>query len=131
MTWGVIGGVAGFLASLLGPPVGLVVGGIVGYLCGKRAAAADPDRQGALSGLISGSIAMPVFVVGSCAGALVNARMAGFSSLTASLRNVAGMEISSEQAWRLYLVTILLTAVFQAATFVGAATAAGALAKRK
>lgn len=131
MVWGGIGGVVGFLASLFGPPIGLVVGGFVGYLCGRRAAMADPERPGALSGLIGGSIAVPVFVLGACTGALVNVRITGFSSLAEGLRSVSGAEISSDQAWRLYLVTVVLIAVFQTAIFVAAATSAGALAKRK
>lgn len=131
MTWGGIGGLVGFLASLLGSLAGLVAGGLIGYSCGKRAAMSEDDRPGALSGLIGGAVAVPVYVIGASAGALVAARGIGSSRLAGTLSEVMGMEISSEEAWTLFLLGTVLAAVLQAAIFVLAATAAGALAKRK
>lgn len=131
MTWGGIGGLVGFLASLFGSLAGLVAGGLIGYSCGKRAAMSEADRPGALSGLIGGAVAVPVYVIGASAGALVAARGIGSSRLAGTLSEMTGMEISSEEAWTLFLVSIVLAAVLQAAIFVLTATAAGALAKRK
>lgn len=130
MVWGGIGGVLGFLASLLGSLSGIIVGVFVGYSCGKRAAAAEADRPGALSGLIGGAVAAPVYVVGASAGALVAARAIGSPRMAATLSDVLGTSISSDEAWTLFLLSIVLSAVIQAALFVAAATVSGALAKR-
>ena len=131
MTWGGIGGLVGFLASLLGSLAGLVAGGLIGYSCGKRAALAEDGRPGGLSGLIGGAVAVPVYVIGASAGALVAVRGIGSSRLAGTLTDVTGMEITPDEAWTLFLLSIVLAAVLQAAIFVLAATAAGALAKRK
>lgn len=130
MVWGGIGGMLGFLASLLGSLSGIIVGVFVGYSCGKRAAASEADRPGALSGLIGGAVAAPVYVVGASAGALVAARGIGSPRMAATLSDVLGTSISSDEAWTLFLLSILLSAVIQAALFVAAATLSGALAKR-
>lgn len=130
MVWGGIGGVLGFFASLLGSLVGILAGAFVGYSCGKRAAGAEPDRPGALSGLIGGAVAAPVYVVGAAAGALVAARTMGSPRMAATLSDVLGTPISPDQAWTLFLLSIALSAILQAAIFIAAATAAGALAKR-
>lgn len=131
MTWGGIGGVIGFLASLLGSLAGLLAGAFVGYSCGKRAAVADDERPGALSGLIGGAVAAPVYAVGASAGALVAARGIGSPRLAATLSDVLETPISPDQAWTLFLLSIVLAAVLQIAVFVGAATASGALAGRR
>ncbi len=131
MVWGCIGGVAGFLASLLGSLVGLLAGLFVGYSCGKRAAGADAERPGALSGLIGGAVAAPVFAVGASAGALVTARGIGSPRIAATLSDVMGTQISPDEAWTLFLLSIVLAAILQTAVFVGAATIAGALAGRR
>ncbi len=130
MVWGGIGGVLGFLASLLGSLVGILAGAFVGYSCGKRAAGADVERHGALSGLIGGAVAAPVYVIGASAGALVAARGMGSPRMAATLSDVLDTPISSDEAWTLFLLSIVLSAVIQAAVFVAASTAAGALARR-
>ena len=131
MVWGGIGGVAGFVASLLGSLAGLVVGIFVGYSCGRRAAWAEAGRPGALAGLIGGAVAAPVFAVGASAGALVAARAVGSPRLAATLSEFVGTRISPDQAWTLFLLSILLSAVLQTLVFVGVATAAGAIAGRR
>ncbi|HEV2093954.1 MAG TPA: hypothetical protein VGR18_12390 [Rubrobacter sp.] len=131
MVWGGIGGIAGFLASLLGSLVGLLVGLFVGYSCGKRAAGADAERPGALSGLIGGAVAAPVYAVGASAGALVAAHGIGSPRIAETLSDVMGTSVSPDEAWTLFLLSIVLAAVLQTAVFVGAATVAGALAKRQ
>ncbi|MDP8901862.1 MAG: hypothetical protein M3N33_12130 [Actinomycetota bacterium] len=130
MVWGGVGGIAGFFACLLGSLGGLLVGIFVGYSCGRRAAEAEAERPGALSGLIGGAVAAPVFAVGASAGALVAARGIGSPRLAATLSDVMGTRISPDEAWTLFLLSIVLAAVLQTAVFVGAATIAGALAKK-
>jgi hypothetical protein len=130
MVWGGIGGVLGFVASLLGSLAGILAGIFVGYSCGKRAAGAEVERPGALAGLIGGAVAAPVYVIGASAGALVAAHGIGSPRMAATLSDVLGTHISSDEAWTLFLISILLSAVFQAAVFVASATAAGAVAKR-
>lgn len=129
--WGGIGGVAGFVASLLGSLAGLLVGIFVGYSCGRRAAGAEAERPGALAGLIGGAVAAPVYAVGASAGALVAARAIGSPRLAATLSEFVGTEISPDQAWTLFLISILLSAVLQTVVFVGVATAAGAISGRR
>ena len=130
MVWGGIGGVVGFVASLLGSLVGILVAGFVGFACGRRAAEAG-RRAGALSGLVSGAVAAPAFVIGASAGAVVAARGIGSSRIAATLSEVVGTQISSEEAWRIFLLSIPVAAVLQAVVFVLASTAAGAWATRK
>jgi hypothetical protein len=131
MVWGGVGGVAGFFGSLLGSLGGLLVGLFVGYSCGRRAAEAEAERPGALSGLIGGAVAAPVFAVGASAGALVAARGIGSPRIAATLSDVMGTRISPDEAWTLFLLSIVLAAVLQTIVFVGAATIAGALAGRR
>ncbi len=132
MIWGGIGGVVGFLASLLGSLAGILVAGFVGYSCGRRAAEADAGRRaGALSGLVGGAVAAPAFVIGASAGALVAARRIGSPRIAAALSDMLGMQVSSEEAWRFFLLSLVLAAVFQAVVLVLASTAAGAWASRK
>ena len=69
-------------------------------------------------------------MVGASAGALVAARGIGSSRMAATLSDVLGTPISSDEAWTLFLLSVVLSAVIQAAVFVAAATASGALAKR-
>jgi hypothetical protein len=132
MVWGGIGGVVGFLASLLGSLVGILVAGFVGFSCGRRAAEADGERRvGALSGLVGGAVAAPVFVIGASAGALVAARAIGSSRIAATLSEVLGTRVSPDEAWRIFLLSIAVAAVFQAVVLILASTAAGAWATRK
>ena len=132
MVWGAIGGVVGFLASLLGALVGIMVAGIVGYSCGRRAAAADARRRaGALSGLVGGAVAAPAFVIGASAGALVAGQRIGSSRIAATLSDMLEMQVTPEEAWRFFLLSLVLAAVFQAVILILASTAAGAWALRK
>jgi hypothetical protein len=130
MVWGGIGGIAGFFAALLGSLAGLLAGIFVGSACGKRAAGSSPERPGALSGLVGGAVAAPVYAVGAAAGALVAARGIGSPRIAATLSEVMGTTVSPDEAWTLFLLSIVLAAILQVAAFVGAATLAGALAKR-
>ena len=133
MVWGGIGGVVGFLASLLGSLVGVLMAGFVGFSCGRRAAGADASagagRPGALSGLIGGALAAPVYVLGASAGAVVAARGIGSSRMADSISDVLGTRISPEQAWQLFLLSLVLAAFFQAAILIGGATLGGTRAK--
>jgi hypothetical protein len=132
MVWGGVGGIVGFLTSLLGSLVGIVVAGFVGFSCGRRAAEADAgSRSGALSGLVGGAVAAPGFVIGASAGALVAARGIGTARIATTLSEMLGTQISPEEAWRFFLLSLVLAAVFQAVVLVLASTAAGALASRK
>jgi hypothetical protein len=132
MVWGGIGGVVGFLTSLLGSLVGIVVAGFVGLSCGRRAAQADAGRRsGALSGLVGGAVAAPAFVIGASAGALVAVRGIGSARLAGTLSEMLGAQISPDEAWRFFLLSLILAAVFQAVVLVLASTAAGAWAMRE
>jgi hypothetical protein len=130
LVWGGIGGVVGFVASLLGSLVGILVAGFVGFACGRRAAEAG-RRAGALSGLVGGTVAAPAFVIGASAGALVAARGIGSSRIAATLSEVVGTRVSPDEAWRIFLLSIAVAALFQAVVLILASTAAGAWATRK
>jgi hypothetical protein len=117
---------------LLGSLAGILVAGFVGFSCGRRAAEADAERRsGALSGLVSGAVAAPAFVIGAAAGALVAARRIGSSRMAATLSDILGMQVSTDEAWRYFLLSLLLAAVFQAVILILASTIAGAWALRK
>jgi hypothetical protein len=132
MVWGGIGAVVGFLTSLLGSLVGILVAGFVGISCGRRAAEAEAGRRaGALSGLVGGAVAAPAFVIGASTGALVAARAIGSPRIAATLSEVLGTQVSSDEAWRVFLLSIAVAAVFQAVILILAATAAGAWVTRK
>ena len=134
MWWGGIGGVVGFLASLLGPLGGIIAAGFVGVACGRRAAAASGEQApagGALAGLLGGAVAAPVFAVGAAAGAVLAIKRVGSASAAASLEEMLGTGISPEEAWQLYLLSLLFAAVVQVALITLSATAAGALALRQ
>jgi len=128
MIWGGIGGVVGFLVSLLGSLVGIVVAPFVGISCGRRAAA--DGRAGALSGLVGGAVAAPAYVLGSALGALLAARGIGAPRLAATLSEWLGTQVSADEAWIFFLVSLLLSAILEAAILVSASTAAGAWTKR-
>jgi hypothetical protein len=134
MAWGGIGGVVGFLASLLGPLGGIIAAGFVGVACGRRAAAASDEATpggGAIAGLVGGAVAAPVFAVGAATGAVIAIRRVGSETAAASLQEMVGTDISPEQAWQLYLLSLLLAALIQVFLLAMAAIAAGALALRK
>ena len=132
MVWGGIGGAVGFLASLLGSLAGILVAGFVGVACGRRGAEAEVGRRtGALSGLLSGVVAAPVYVLGASAGAVVAARGIGSARLAAMLSEMLGTPYSSEEAWQLFLLSLVLAAVFQVVVLVLASTATGAWVTRE
>jgi ABC-type dipeptide/oligopeptide/nickel transport system permease component len=132
MVWGGIGGAVGFVASLLGSLAGILVAGVIGVSCGRRAAEADAGRRtGALSGLLSGVVAAPVYVLGATAGAVVAARGIGSARLAAMLSEMLGTPFSSEEAWQLFLLSLILAAVFQVVVLVLASTATGAWVTRE
>jgi hypothetical protein len=132
MVWGGIGAVVGFLTSLLGSLVGILVAGFVGASCGRRAAEAEiGKRVGTLSGLVSGAVAAPAFVIGASAGALVAARGIGSPRIAAALSEVLGTQVTSDEAWQIFLLSIAVAALFQAVILILASTAAGAWATRK
>ena len=129
MVWGGIGGVVGLAVSLLGSLVGIVVAVFMGVSCGRRAAAAE-QRVGALSGLVGGAIAAPVYMVGSALGALIGGREIGAVRMAATLSEWLGTQVSADEAWIFFLVSLLLSAILEAAILVSASTAAGAWTKR-
>ncbi len=143
MRWGGIGGLVAFLVSLLEPVAGMVAAIFVGISCGRRAAVADAAmdvptdaedveaRPGALSGLIGGAVAAPVFVFGAAAGALVAARGSGIARMAETLSQMLGTNISSQQAWQLFLLSLLFSAVLQVTILLISSTSAGAWAARK
>ena len=88
-------------------------------------------EAGALSGLVSGAVAAPAFVIGASAGALVAARAIGSPRIAATLSEVLGTQITSQEAWQIFLLSIIVAAVFQAVILVLVSTAAGAWTTRK
>ena len=133
MIWGGIGGVVGFLVALIGGALaGVLMSGFVGFSCGRRAAAAEVGKKsGALSGLIGGSLATPIFVLGSAAGSVISARRVSTTEMADLISEMAGMEVTPDGAWQLFLLSLILAALVQALLLVLASTAAGAWAVRK
>ncbi len=131
MVWGGIGGVTGFLVSLLGSVAGIIFAGFVGFSCGRRAAAAEEGRRpGVLAGLVSGAIAAPVFVLGATLGAAVAVRRMGTSEIATVLSDMLGQEISADQAWEFFLLSLVVAAFLQAGLLILASSAAGAWTTR-
>jgi ABC-type dipeptide/oligopeptide/nickel transport system permease component len=132
MVWGGIGGVIGFLVSLLGSVAGIIFAGFVGFSCGRRAAVAEEgQRSGALAGLVGGAIAAPVFVLGSSLGSAVAVQRMGTAEIAAMLSDMLGQDISADQAWQLFLLSLVVAAFIQAGLLVLVSVAAGAWATRK
>ncbi len=129
MIWGGIGGVVGFLVSLLGSLVGILVAGFVGFSCGRRAAESG-RRTGALSGLIGGAVAAPAYVLGSALGSFVAVRGIGASRISATLSDMLGTQVTPDEAWLFFLLSLALAAFLQATVLILASTAAGAWTKR-
>ena len=129
MIWGGIGGVVGLLVSLIGSLVGIVVAVFIGISCGRRAAATQ--QAGALSGLVGGAVAAPVYVVGSTLGALIGAREIGAVRMAATLSEWLGTQVSADEAWTFFLVSLVLSAILEAAFLILASTAAGAWTRRR
>ena len=130
MLWGAIGGVVGLVVSLPGALVGIVVACFIGVSCGRRAAAAE-QRPGALSGLVGGAIAAPGYALGSTLGALLGAREIGATRMAATLSEWLDTRVSADEAWTFFLISLVLSAIFEIALLVLASVAAGAWAKRR
>jgi ABC-type dipeptide/oligopeptide/nickel transport system permease component len=133
MIWGGIGGVVGFLTALIGGALaGVLISGFIGLSCGRRAAAAEAGKKsGALSGLIGGSLATPIFVLGASAGSVISARSVSTTEMADMISEMAGMQVSPEGAWQLFLLSLVLAAFVQALLLILASTATGAWAMRK
>lgn len=133
MIWGGIGGVVGFLTALIGGALaGVLVSGFVGFSCGRRAAAAEAGRKsGALAGLIGGSLTAPIFVLGTAAGSAISARSVSTAEMADMISEMAGMEVTPDVAWQLFLLSLLFAAFVQALLLSLVSTATGAWAMRK
>ncbi|CAN5698024.1 hypothetical protein BH24ACT22_BH24ACT22_19370 [soil metagenome] len=133
MVWGGIGGVVGFLVSLIGGALaGVLISGFIGLSCGRRAAAAEAGRKsGALSGLISGSLATPVFLLGASAGSVISARSVSTAEMAELISDMAGMEVTPDGAWQLFLLSLIFAAFVQALILILVSTAVGAWVMRK
>lgn len=132
MVWGGIGGVIGFLVSLLGSIAGIIFAGFVGFSCGRRAAVAEEGRRsGALAGLVGGAVAAPVFVLGATLGSAVAVQSMGTAEIATILSDMLGQEISADQAWQFFLLSLVVAAFIQAGLLILAAAASGAWAMRK
>ena len=132
MVWGGIGGAIGFLVSLLGSIAGVIFAGFVGFSCGRRAAVAEEGRHsGAVAGLIGGAVATPVFVLGATLGSAVAVQSMGTAQIAVTLSDMLRQEISADQAWQFFLLSLVIAAFVQAGLLIGVSTAAGAWAVRK
>jgi hypothetical protein len=130
MIWGGIGGVLGFLVSLPGSLVGIVFAGFFGFACGRRAAVAG-RRAGALSGLIGGAVAAPGYMLGSAIGALLTARLIGAVEIATTLSDVLGTQVSADEAWIYFLLSLVLSAILEVLILVSVSSAAGAWTNRE
>ena len=125
-------GVLGFLVSLLGSIAGIIFAGFVGFSCGRRAAVAEEGRRsGALAGFLGGTVAAPVFVLGATLGSAVAVQSMGTAEIATILSNMLGQEVSADQAWQFFLLSLVVAAFIQAGLLVLASMAAGAWAVRK
>lgn len=133
MIWGGIGGVVGFLVALIGGALaGVLISGFIGLSCGRRAAVAEAGKKsGALSGLIGGSLATPIFVLGASAGSVISARSVSTAEMADMISEMAGMNVTPEGAWQLFLLSLVLAAFVQAILLILVSTAIGAWAMRK
>jgi hypothetical protein len=61
----------------------------------------------------------------------VAARAIGSPRIADTLSEVLGTQVSSEEAWQLFLLSIVVAAVLQAVVLILASTAAGAWTTRK
>lgn len=133
MVWGGIGGVVGFLVALIGGALaGVLISGFIGFSCGRRAAVAEAGKNsGALSGLIGGSLATPIFVLGASAGSVISARSVSTAEMADMISEMASMEVTPDGAWQLFLLSLIFAAFVQALLLILVSTAAGAWAVRK
>jgi len=121
MRWGGIGGLVAFLVSLLEPVAGMVAAIFVGVSCGRRAAVADAAMDAPTD----------AEDVEARPGALVAARGSGISRMAETLSQMLGTNISPQQAWQLFLLSLVFSAVLQVTILLISSTAAGAWATRK
>lgn len=133
MVWGGIGGVVGFLVALIGGALaGVLIAAFVGFSCGRRAAAAEAGRKsGALAGLIGGALVTPIFVLGASAGSVISARSVSRAEMADLISQMAGMDVTPEGAWQLFLLSLVFAAFVQALVLVLVSTATGAWVMRK
>jgi hypothetical protein len=89
------------------------------------------SRAGALSGLVGGAVAAPVYVLGSTLGALLAARQIGAAGIATTLSDVLGTRVSADEAWIYFLFSLILSAFLEAAVLILVSSAAGAWAKRE
>lgn len=134
MVWGGIGGVIGFLVSLFGSFAGMIAAIFVGISCGRRAADAEAGkRHGAMSGLVGGAVAAPVYVLGAAAGAIIAARQIGGEQMARTLSEIefVDIQLTAEEAWSLYVASLVFSGFVQAVVLIGVAVLVGALVARK
>ena len=132
LRWGSIGGVLGLAFSVLGSLAGIVVAGFVGIACGRRAADAEAGRKsGALAGLVGGAIAAPVFVLGAATGGFAVGQMVGAEEISAVLSETVGMDIPPDQAWTIFIASLIVAALIQATILILASVGAGAWRARR
>jgi hypothetical protein len=134
MIWGGIGGVIGFLVSLFGSFAGMIAAIFVGISCGRRAADAEAGkRHGAISGLVGGALAAPLYILGAASGAAIAARQIGGEEMARTLSEIefVDIELTAEEAWSLYLASLVFSAFVQAVILIGVAVLVGALVARK
>lgn len=134
MVWGAVGGVVGFLVSLFGSLAGMIAAIFVGISCGRRAADAEEGkRSGAISGLVGGALAAPVYVLGAASGAIIAARQIGGEQMARTLSEIefVNIELTADEAWNLFVASLVFSGFVQAVVLIGIAALAGALAARK
>lgn len=119
-------------ALIGGALAGVLISGFIGFSCGRRAAAAEAGkRSGALSGIIGGALATPIFVLGASAGSVISARSVSTVEMADMISDMAGMQVTPDGAWQLFLLSLILAAFVQALLLILVSTAAGAWAVRK
>ena len=80
--------------------------------------------------MIGGAVAAPGYVLGSTLGALLAARLIGAAEIAATLSEILGTRVSGDLAWTYFLVSLVLSAILEAAILVSVSSAAGAWTKR-
>jgi hypothetical protein len=80
---------------------------------------------------VGGVVAAPVFVIGSAAGALLAVQAVEREEMARLIGDMAGVAITPDEAWALYLLSLAIAGVLQAIAVVAASTLAGALAGRR
>lgn len=124
----------GFLTGLVGSLLSIFAAAWVGIACGRRCAGAlesGGGGDGARAGLVGGVVATPVFLVGAAAGALIAVRAIGTGEVARIFEEVAGVAVSTEEAWTIYLLSLVFAAGLQAVILVATAVVTGALVRRR